>query len=453
MKRLVWVALGILLTLTASADLRVRTYKRGPYYVPYDPTTMSFGLTPEEAERRLLQWMNMPSLQLRLIGVTASTQDKLRNPDSWPTYAPHWDPGYELSYLFEDNFGKLYIVGIVPIHLWRYIDPDAENSLLYPEGESSSEWLPRDQLRTIALQFLQQRVPNFLALPNEIEGYSHLAIHVVHQGLLHNRMALIRVHKRLGVVTECHWRDPGEPVGLSTVPALSQQQACQLALEFISQMPRVISVRVDESPPYHVGLGVFTDEMGTSRLLWGIPVSAELDTGSPEIHAGQGYLVAVDAHTGDVFLFEEMLGAMAGGKVQRGSERSRPKRTELRVMKIYFGDLDVSKLLMPPPLQIEGAVYLWVGWLRSPMFGKSASRVEYDTSRREVRVTLNENQWRFTDGSKWLLSDRDRVALPYPVRRIRARMYVPVSAVERMTGWRVEVTGDSIVLKRTNVPR
>ncbi|GIV17808.1 MAG: hypothetical protein KatS3mg022_3243 [Armatimonadota bacterium] len=446
MRLLVYLGLCTLLVAASAAEIKVRYYKGGHPYVRYDPTTMVLGLSPSEAERRLLEWMNTPGLQIRLIGVTAHNLGMLRDPASWPLYAPHWSPGDELSYLFEDNFGKLYIVGIVPIHLWRYIDPDAENSLLYPEGESSSEWLPRDQLRTIALQFLQQRVPNFLALPNEIEGYSHLAIHVVHQGLLHNRMAIIRVHKRLGVVTECHWRDPGEPVGLSTVPALSQQQACQLALEFISQMPRVISVRVDESPPYHVGLGVFTDEMGTSRLLWGIPVSAELDTGSPEIHAGQGYLVAVDAHTGDVFLFEEMLGAMAGGKVQRGSERSRPKRTELRVMKIYFGDLDVSKLLMPPPLQIEGAVYLWVGWLRSPMFGVPAARVAYDPALREVSVVFQGKRWRFSAGSNKVFSDNGEIVLPHPVRNIRARIYLPLSVIERMTGWRGQVSEDRLVL-------
>lgn len=453
MKRAVWIASSILLawtlSATVSANIRVKAYK-GYYYVPYDPTTMSFGLTPEEAKLRLLEWMNIPSLQLRLIGVTASTQDKLSGPTSWPVYVPYWDPGHELSYLFEDNFGKLYIVAIVPIHLWSYEDPDVRD---IPEG-GPSEWLPREQLRTIALQFLQQRVPNFLALPNEIEGYSFLATRVVYEGLILHRVAIVEVHKRLGVVISCLWRDPGEPVGLSTVPTLSQQQACQLALEFISQMPGVISVRVDESPPYCVALGVFTDEMGTTRLVWHVPVSAELDSGSPEISAGQGYFVFVDAHTGDVFLFDEMVSAAAGRKVGGRVERTGAKaRREWRVMKIYFGEVNASKLLMPPPLQIDGTVYLWVGWLRSPLFGTSVSRVEYDTSRREARVTIKENQWRFAAGSKWLLSDRGRVALPRPVCNIHGRMYLPVSAVKHITGWRVEVTGDAVVLKKTRASR
>jgi hypothetical protein len=450
MRLLVYLGLCTLLVTASAAEIKVRYYKGGHPYVRYDPTTMVLGLSPSEAERRLLEWMNTPGLQIRLIGVTAHNLDMLRDPASWPLYAPHWSPGDELSYLFEDNFGKLYVVAIVPIALWVYEDPACFG---VEEGERS-QWIPHEQLREVAQQFLAERSPNFLAEAHfTTERYGTLAVRTLYRGVPHNRVAVVEVHRRLGKVSRCLWRDPGIPEWLSTTPSIPQQRAHQLALGLITQMPGVLSAVVGKSV-FRSGLDVYSDTMGNTRLLWHFPISVTFDIDT-EVGVGQTYIVAVDAHTGDVFVFDESVGASAQQSNGRTTRRV-SKKPQVRVLRcLLFGSLDASQLLLLPPLEIDGVVYLHVGWLRSPLFGKSASRVEYDTSRREVRVTLNKNQWRFTEGSKWLLSDRGRVALPYPVRRIRARMYVPVSAVERITGWRVEVTGDRIVLQRTktNVPR
>ncbi len=135
MKRYTWLTLLVLTAVQAAGgQLKVRMFN-SHYYVRYDPAIMQFGLTPEEAQRRLLRWMNTPGLQLRLIGVTASSPIKLENLSTGVnTYYPHWYAGTEPSYLFVDNYGREYVVAIVPTELWVYRDPSA---LREDEGEDS----------------------------------------------------------------------------------------------------------------------------------------------------------------------------------------------------------------------------------------------------------------------------------------------------------------------------
>ncbi len=193
-------------------------------------------------------------------------------------------------------------------------------------------------------------------------------------------------------------------------------------------MPGVLSAEVDEST-YRIGFGIYSDELGTSRLVWSFPIVAELDTDTPPTVA-QGYIIVVDAHTGDVFVYDEIIGARVERKARGHSERSASKRIEARIMKIYFGDTDASKLFMLPPLEIDGVVYLHVGWLRSPLFGVPAARVAYDPALREVSVVFQGKRWRFSAGSNKVFSDNGEIVLPHPARNIRARIYLPLSAIE-----------------------
>ncbi|MGC8785519.1 MAG: hypothetical protein ACP5RN_14180, partial [Armatimonadota bacterium] len=436
------LGLCTLLVAASAAEIKVRDYKGHPY-VQYDPTTMVLGLSPGEAERRLLEWMNVPGLQIRLIGVTAYNLGMLREPASWPLYAPYWSPGDELSYLFEDNFGKLYVVAIVPIALWEYKDPTCFG---VDEGERS-QWIPREQLREVAMQFLAERRPNFLAEAHfTTERYGSLAVRTLYQGIPHNRAAVVEVHKRLGRVSRCLWRDPGIPEWLSTTPSISQQRARQLAVGLMTQMPGAISAVVDESV-FRSGLDVYSDTMGNTRLLWHFPISVTFDNDA-EVGVGETYIVAVDAHTGDVFVFDETVGASAQQSTDRPTRRV-SKKPQLRVLRcLLFGSLDVSQLLLLPPLEIDGVVYLHVGWLRSPMFGVPAARVVYDPALREVSVVFEGKRWRFSAGSRKVFSDKGQMVLPHPVRNIRSRIYLPLCAIERMTGWRGQVSEDRLVLSR-----
>lgn len=441
MRLLVYLGLCTLLVAASAAEIKVRYYKGGHPYVRYDPTTMVLGLSPSEAERRLLEWMNTPGLQIRLIGVTAHNLGMLRDPASWPLYAPHWSPGDELSYLFEDNFGKLYVVAIVPIALWVYEDPACFG---VDEGERS-QWIPHEQLRKVAQQFLAERSPNFLAEAHfTTERYGTLAVRTLYRGVPHNRVAVVEVHRRLGKVSRCLWRDPGIPEWLSTTPSIPQQRAHQLALGLITQMPGVLSAVVSESV-FRSGLDVYSDTMGNTRLLWHFPISVTFDIDT-EVGVGQAYIVAVDAHTGDVFVFDETVGASAQQSNGRPTRRV-SKKPQVRVLRcLLFGSLDVSQLLLLPPLDIDGVVYLHVGWLRSPMFGVPAARVAYDPALREVSVVFQGKRWRFSAGSNKVFSDNGEIVLPHPVRNIRARIYLPLSVIERMTGWRGQVSEDRLVL-------
>ena len=237
-------------------------------------------------------------------------------------------------------------------------------------------------------------------------------------------------------------------MGLSTVPSLSQSQARQLALDFVSQMPGVLSVEVDESI-FRCGFGMFTDVMGTSRLLRSFPVKAVRTTDSPMV--GDFYIIAVDGHTGDVFLVDESLPRAAQRADGHAPPRGTKKKQEVRVLKISFGETDVSDvrtLLMLQPLQIGGDVYLWTGWLRSPLFGVADADVKYDPSGRTVRVRFQGKSWQLAAGSQWLVSGRKRIVLSRPVLCLRGRIYVPMDAIRHITGWAAEVKEDRVVLRR-----
>ncbi|MEJ5253462.1 MAG: hypothetical protein HPY54_16510 [Chthonomonadetes bacterium] len=446
--RTLCILLLCLMALVATATPKPRPYK-GYYYVPYDPTTMHFGLTPQEAEQRLVRWMNNPAITLRFIGVGTSCVSKLENRTSWPVYDPHWNPGWGLSYLFEDNLGKMYVVAIVPIELWEYTDFEAD---MTPYPEDSSQWLPKEQRDSIVHQFITSRVPNLLEGDYAYNKHGRV-FYQGYNGLPYNRLAIVRVHPTLGVVTSCSWRKPGEPSGLNTTPSLSREQAIQLALSYVYQLEGTVSAEVELEPQ----LLVFADELGIVRLLWITLVGYRAVQYPGALATSLGKIIGVDAHTGDVLDFDAHYGGSVGGVAKGKGDRSVRRKgsssfgkqarpaLRFRVMRASFGETPLQ-LMALPPLQVGRRAYVWVGWLKLPLFAQSQVGLTYASG--VVDIDYGGQRWRARVGSDVLLRNGLTHRLGAPVLNIRGRVYLPAEALHLVTGLKVEVDGQVLKMGR-----
>ncbi len=434
--RIAYVVIALVL-FSASVFAKPKWY-RVAYTIPYQPEVMHFGLTPQEAEQRLLRWMNTPGLTLRLVGVACSHRSALENRDWWPVYDPHWAPGGGLSYLFEDNTGKLYLVAIVPIELWEYLDPDAEPT----EQDYLSPTLSGEERNAIARQFVASRVPNLVA--EDHENYRSGVLRALHNGLPHNRVAIVDVHPTHGVVYECFWRNPGVPAGLDTTPHISLQQAQQIAESYLLHLEEVVSVDVYNTEWL---LGVLSDVMGTTRLAWEARVEIVGVTEPGSEPWKMLFDVSVDAHTGEIVHLDEYLSRAPVDKPNAVRSSKRTFRCpRFRVLRMRIDSTDVT-LFNPPPVQVNKTAYLWVGWLRLPLFATKPAEVTYNPDK-TVTITLNGQRWTVRAGSSVLTSGKSTIRLSAPAINLFGRVYLPVDAFKPFTRYKMEADDYTLNLHR-----
>ncbi|MCL6476580.1 MAG: hypothetical protein K6U75_16225 [Firmicutes bacterium] len=437
--RNLWLIVFCVVLTTTAVFAKPRPYK-GYYYVPYDAQRMHFGLTPQEAEQRLVRWINNPAVSLRFIGVGTSNRDKLENRTSWPVYDPTSPPGRGLSYLFEDNLGKLYIVAIVPIEMWKYRDIEAEMTPYDPEDPST--WLPEEQRDAIARQFIAARLPNFL------EGEHRIArkrvVYRLYQGLGHNRYISVSVHPTLGVVESCEWYNPGEPVGLHTNPTLSQEQARQLALAYAYQLEEGVVNAEIRNPP---ALGIFSDVLGITRLMWWMTMDlAVVAYPGDNLWTARRLIIGIDAHTGDVVDFDRFVSSSAV-KSQVASPSKKPSKPMLRFEPIqaYFEGSSL-RLATLPPLRVGKTAYVWVGWLKLPLYEKARVSIAYASG--AIQIDYNGQRWLARVGSNQLSRDGISRRLSAPVLNIRGRVYLPAEALEVIAGMKMRSDDYTLYISR-----
>ncbi len=396
-----------------------------------------------------MRWVNNPAITLRLVGVGTSSRSKLENRTSWPVYDPHWNPGWGLSYLFEDNLGKMYVVAIVPIKLWEYVDFEAD---MTPYPEDSSQWLPKEQRDSIVHQFITSRVPGLLEGDHPYNVHGRV-FYQFYNGLPYNLLAIVQVHPTLGVVTSGFWRNPGEPSGLNTTPSLSREQAMQLALSYVLQLEGTVSAEVESGPH----LIVFADELGIVRLLWRVHVAYRAVQYPDALVTSLGKIIGVDAHTGDVLDFDAHYGGSVGGVAKGKGDRSVRRKASssfgkqarpalwFRVMQASFEGTPLQ-LMALPPLRVGRRAYVWVGWLNLPLLAQSQVGLTYASGM--VDIYYGGQRWRARVGSEVLLRDGLTHRLGAPVLNSRGRVYLPVEALRLVTGLKVEVDGQVLKMGR-----
>jgi len=88
-----------------------------------------------------------------------------------------------------------------------------------------------------------------------------------------------------------------------------------------------------------------------------------------------------------------------------------------------------------------------------PVLAATGYRYNYDPSAREVTISGDRGETRFTIGDNFATVDGDRVRLDEPVQRIDGTIYVPTRLLEEGTGIRTDWNANTRVLRMTTNDR
>lgn len=431
-----WVCVLLLAACCAPAlpQRPTQEYGHGPTWswVPYDPATMRFGLTPAQAAARVRTWMQNPDLRLQLVGVASKPYGEALQQTPWPAYDEN------LLYMFDGSDGKRYFV---TIHPWLRITCYDDAAASVPDDRAAA--LPRERRNEIAETFFRDRTPNLLVedrIPTRAQGTAALFGGVVH----HGRYISAWVHPSTGQIEFCDMADTGTP-SLSPVPTLTDQDAYQQALRVLRHLapgyrrfapaPSIGEPRLFILPDFYTL---------SHRLIWEVPIAATGDDPSDRYAFWHSHEVQVDAHTGEVVEVEEYLGGAEPSKAKRrgGARRAGlPAPARPLTLRLAGRTIETSN----PPLGIGRSAYLWVGWLRSPALAGRPMTVTLCGAQIEMR--RGSERWTATIGGKALRQGARALRLSAPVLNRNGRVYLPAEAFRALLGMSVQVRADGVELK------
>ncbi len=364
--RVLVLAAGLWLVCPTTAAGQIFRPERcgGHSKIPYDPASMSFGLTPEQAAERVRAWMQEPDLQLQVVGVATDRTDDYLQLNPWPA----WE--WELQYMLEGSDGKHYFVRIHPWVSVAYWDTSADT----PSGTDPGLYLSDAQRQAVAEAFARARTPNLWGAPHMQEHYGRVM--ACYNGVRHPlRSTAASVHPETGALITCVMTDPGVPA-ISLSPAVSEPTARQMAIASLLQATDYTGVVTSDAGNRTQHLLVASDPLAlVHRLAWSVPLAATRDNPPTQDGIWYEHDVYVDAHTGETFHIESYVGAESPtpkGRIHRrtGLAASLPLPLAMTV-----GDREVITAM--PPLLIHGKPYLWAGWLRNALIRGDGTAVEY----------------------------------------------------------------------------
>lgn len=138
------------LAATAQPIFRPPIYGHRWYWIPYQPASMSFGLTPDQAAARVRTWMQNPALQLQVVGIATDRTPDYLQADPWPT----WE--LELQYMLQGSDGRRYFVRIHPWVGIDYYDSSADTAC----GPDPGLYISDAQRQAVAETFVRGRSPD-----------------------------------------------------------------------------------------------------------------------------------------------------------------------------------------------------------------------------------------------------------------------------------------------------
>lgn len=401
--------------------------------IPYDPETMSFPVSVQQAESSIRAWSSDPSLQLVLIGIGSMNLDW-----SWP---------WRYEFRSEDEAQRFDVDCDTGEVLW-WGDRQLESAYNTQRAlEDPGPKLSDEQLTQIARQFLSARYT----------GFTELGMQPVTSGWFARRLE--------GSVWDCGsscsvgtnpWTGDvylyvahrGSSPAVSLTPVISQAVAEATALGAFCGAPQVKSVFLLTND----GLWVDRDDLDNQRLAWIVQVVVcdveeyTLAQYQQEIQEDYGLAlgrirnVKVDAHTGEVFCIE------GGGSIGSGSTTgrhgslsltyvSRPllhRTVPYRKVALSIGGKSVQTNL--PPVVVRGLAYVPLRTVAAamrlrPIWNKG-------------RITLNgERRFEITPPSRSARIERRSTRLRAAPFILFQRSYICVDDIEPLFG--IEATWDA----------
>lgn len=389
----------------------------GRRWVPYEPTVMSFGLTPEQAADRVRAWMQDPNLQLQVVGIATDRTDDYLQADPWPT----WD--WDLQYMLQDLDEKRYFVRIHPWVSVAYYDMTADT----PCGLDPSLYIGDAQRQAVAEAFIRGRSPDLWGAENQQMHYGRVMAR--YQGVCHPlRYAACSVHPETGALIQCVLADPGVPT-VPLTPTVSAAAAQGIAIPFLLQAAAYAATAPSNAGGREQHLFLYSDPLTlVHRLAWSVPLTATGDDPPTPDSIWFEHDVYVDAHTGEPFFIETYLGANETPPAGSAVRRARTAASVPTLLQLWLGKRELRTAM--PPILVEGRPYLWAGWLRSPLLQGDGTAVTYASKRLVVRRGAKTRTFSVYAGG----------AQPQPrscssvVALVRGgRCYLPLDAVRQLT--------------------
>ncbi|MBP6962889.1 MAG: hypothetical protein KBC96_00615 [Armatimonadetes bacterium] len=410
--------------------------------IPYDPETMSFAVTLEQAITSARDWIGDTDLSLVLEGVSVEL-------DSGAYYALESEDG--VHYFWVDcQTGE--------VRLWtdRVASRDYTAKLDWPE----SSQMPIAQLNSVVRGFLIAHYPQFELLnlqPLNADNASTVYVQQLPSGAyycLNN--AGCSIDKWSGVVVSYIGRH-GPPPTVPTSAVVTAQQAEQLAIDYGWTIPIIDCDSEDPHNPVlpqsgfvldNHGLWIIGDDLGMQRLSWAISVvlhaSSEYtataycdelnDPVVPGLASGTEVSVLVDAITGEVFATDA--GGYAGASLRKlsredaaGITNQRRSSSSAQAAPRQEGGIEVDGIALDlkyPVLRVDGAGYLYARYLPL-LYGGS---IHWDKGKAEL--TIAERSIKLRPKSRLLQINGQSIILDRPIMLIADRIYVPYQAIPHL---------------------
>lgn len=473
MKRLVLVVPCFLLMLVAS-----KGPCQSPWSIPYDPNTMFYPVSVEQAVETVRDWAGDPELQLYLDGIHLFTS------------------AHDHTYLFfTEGSVHYYQVDCHNGEVVRWVD----QANFYEEANGGT-LLPIAHLNSIILQFLQEKYPGFASKnmqPFAGPGYGRGSqVLVKHQygGLAYSYYETLpgnvsHLGNRAGVTLNRftgqisgYWAGHSPPPTISIVPIIDAAEAEQIAMDYSgtraillhsaewcngyeeedefltnSQLASIFDNEglnwYEEGTEFwanpqsafildNLGLIVDTDNL-VQRLVWDLYVYFhamenytiedylnELEEGTD---TGEKLHIRLDAHTGEVYWCGDGRLFISSREKKTVVQKAKARKPDPSALKSYEkGSLRIDGAgwsdLMYAPLVLGDVGYLYAKYL-PVLYGGTISWdsgvVNMEAAGRKVRLYPR---------TGLMEVDGKEIRLKNPPMLIAGRTYVPYEAIEHICG-------------------
>jgi hypothetical protein len=381
-------------------------------------------------------------------GVTAEqAQQVVRQFEGDPDLQFTGEPYSEVS---DDEFGPSHFVGsrawvlaagtreyrvsaYDPSWLWMWDaqivdEPEAFYGQPYDEDVLIGQMMPWQQAEPIAESFAAQHYPHMgevnmrskdINPDSPIEGsgfvtdYDFFFGAVLPSGIRQPMRCFVSVDSVMGRIVG--YGQSYFPVLVDTVPSITGEEAGMAALNALIAHEGYIG-----GTPELAIIG--PDELGLERLAWWVSVWG-YENLTPEMYESR-FVVAVDAHTGDIVHWERVAGGT--GRAGRGPLEPSPQgRPTARLVAIRNG---AALRTSYPPIVLSQRLYLYL--LNLPGLG---AEMELLSPGRATLKTAKATG--YVDAKRGILTLNDRPFLRYGKPLIvRGRTYVPLDFVRRLLG-------------------
>jgi hypothetical protein len=280
--------------------------------IPYDPNTMNYPISVQQAEQAARDWAQNPNLTFSLEGIFTIPSD--------PSYPHH----YVLR--TADDLQKFDVnCQTGEVYHWKDITALTAYYTKLTEHWPETSQMSVPELNGIVRQFLVNKYQNFASLnmqqvyPDSPSSPSTLYLQRLSNGVwFYENKAKCQIDLWSGAITNYFGVHSPAPT-VSIEPTITQSQAEQAALSHCGAIQ--VPDEYGEGFVYpqagfildNKGLWVVTDDEGLQRLAWDIIVIESSTPGynlemymqelAAEIPVPSGtiYDVWIDAHTGDIF--------------------------------------------------------------------------------------------------------------------------------------------------------